>query len=106
MPGVYKLKKCPNCGVEHRKRGQHCSQSCANTGRELSEESKETIRKKQEEYYQTPEGLANAAMVKRLNEKRAIDNEKARKGEYIVQADDFYIDIPDLDSDGTENIRW
>jgi len=105
MPGVYKLKNCPKCGVEHRKRGLFCSQSCANQ-RESSEEKKEKISATVKEYTQTPEGLATAAMVVRQNEKRAIDNEKRRKGEYIVQEDDWYIEIPDFDSDGTENIKW
>jgi hypothetical protein len=45
-------------------------------------------------------------MVVRQNEKRGIDNEKRRNGEYIVQEDDWYIEIPDFDSDGTENIKW
>ena len=71
-----------------------------------SEEKKEKISVGVKEYAQTPEGLATAAMVTRQNEKRAIDNEKKRKGEYILQEDDWYVDIPDLDSDGTENIRW
>lgn len=105
MPGVYKLKNCPKCGVEHRKRGAFCSQTCANQ-REASEEKKEVLREKQLEYAQTPEGIATAAMVSRLNEKKAIDNEKKRKGEYILQDEDYYVEIPDLDSDGTENIKW
>ena len=105
MPGVYKLKTCPKCGTEHRKRGAFCSQSCANQ-REASEEKKEKISATVKEYTQTPEGLATAAMVSRLNEKKAIDNEKRRKGEYILQDEDYYVEIPDLDSDGAQNIRW
>jgi len=105
MAGVYRLKNCPKCGVEHRKRGQFCSQSCANQ-RAVSEEKKEVLRDRTLEYAQTPEGLATAAMVTRQNEKRAIDNEKKRKGEYILQEDDWYVEIPDFDSDGTENIKW
>jgi hypothetical protein len=105
MAGVYRLKNCPKCGVEHRKRGQFCSQSCANQ-RAVSEEKKEVLRDRNLDYAQTPEGLATAAMVTRQNEKRAIDNEKKRKGEYILQEDDWYVEIPDFDSDGTENIKW
>jgi 5-methylcytosine-specific restriction endonuclease McrA len=30
MPGVYKLKTCPQCNDLHRQRGKYCSQSCAN----------------------------------------------------------------------------
>lgn len=33
MPGVYKEKKCPYCGVTHRKRGVYCSKSHANLDR-------------------------------------------------------------------------
>lgn len=29
MPGVYKEKECPTCGVTHRKRGPYCGRSCA-----------------------------------------------------------------------------
>jgi hypothetical protein len=105
MPGVYKLKNCPKCDIEHRQRGPFCSQSCANQ-RESSEEKKEKISATVKEYTQTPEGLATAAMVARQNEKRAIDNEKRKKGEYVLEEDDWYVEIPDFDSDGTENIKW
>lgn len=33
MPGIYKRKTCPACGVEHRKRGEFCSKTCSNKGR-------------------------------------------------------------------------
>lgn len=105
MPGVYKLKNCPKCGVEHRKRGLFCSQSCANQ-REATQEKKDNISAGVREYTQTPEGLATAAIVTRMNEKRGIDNEKRRKGEYVLEEDDWYVEIPDFDSDGTENIKW
>ena len=36
MPGVYKKKNCPYCGVEHRKRGPFCSKSHANLHRDPS----------------------------------------------------------------------
>ena len=32
--GQYKEKVCPTCGVKHRKRGQYCSKSCSNKGRD------------------------------------------------------------------------
>lgn len=105
MAGVYRLKNCPKCGVEHRRRGPFCSQSCANQ-REASEEKKETISATVKEYAKTPEGIATAAMVSRQNIKRAEDNAKRKKGEYVLEEDDWYVDIPDLDSDGTENIKW
>lgn len=34
MPGVYRKKQCPTCGVEHRRRGVFCSKSCSNRGRD------------------------------------------------------------------------
>lgn len=33
MAGVYRLKKCPYCGIEHRKRGPYCSKSHAGLDR-------------------------------------------------------------------------
>lgn len=41
MPNVYRLKECPSCGAEHRKRGPFCSRSCGNK-RQHTEEQKET----------------------------------------------------------------
>jgi hypothetical protein len=41
MPGVYKLKNCPECNKEHRKKGLFCSQSCSNSHREVSEKQRE-----------------------------------------------------------------
>lgn len=34
MPGVYKEKECPTCGVKHRKKGMFCSKTCSNKGRD------------------------------------------------------------------------
>lgn len=34
MPGVYKEKVCPTCGTKHRKKGQYCSKTCSNKGRD------------------------------------------------------------------------
>lgn len=36
MPGVYREKECPTCGVKHRKKGQFCSKTCSNKGRDPS----------------------------------------------------------------------
>lgn len=30
----YREKQCPTCGVKHRKKGQFCSKSCSNKGRD------------------------------------------------------------------------
>jgi hypothetical protein len=103
MPGVYKKKNCPSCGVEHRKQGKYCGQSCAakvsNAQREVTEETKEKIKQKVNEYHQTPEGLATAAMVTRQNEQRAVINQKIRDGDYILAPEDYWIDIPNFEED-------
>lgn len=44
MPNVYRKKTCPTCGVEHRRRGEHCSRSCAQKGRPKTAEHKEKLR--------------------------------------------------------------
>ena len=43
MPNVYKLKECPTCGAEHRRRGPFCSRSCASRARVHSQETKTKI---------------------------------------------------------------
>ena len=81
MSGQYKEKNCPKCGVKHRKRGLHCSASCAAMGRPVSEETKELHRQNTREYLQTPEGIANSR--------------KTGDGTQIA-ADEFAVDIPDI----------
>ena len=107
MPGVYRLKLCPNCDKEHRKKGNYCSQSCAstvnNTGREQSEETREKISDTVNEYFQTPEGIATGHMVARQNTKRAEINQKIKEGHYILEPDDWAVEIPTFDDD--DNIR-
>jgi len=103
MPGVYRLKRCPNCDKEHRKKGNYCSQSCAstvnNTGREQSEETREKITNTVNEYFQTPEGIATGHMVARQNTKRAEINQKIKEGHYILEPDDWAVEIPTFDDD-------
>ena len=107
MPGVYRLKLCPNCDKEHRKKGNYCSQSCAstvnNTGREQSEETRDKISDTVNEYFQTPEGIATGHMVARQNTKRAEINQKIKEGHYILEPDDWAVEIPNFDDD--DNIR-
>ena len=107
MPGVSRLKRCPNCDKEHRKKGNYCSQSCAstvnNTGREQSEETREKITNTVNEYFQTPEGIATGHMVARQNTKRAEINQKIKEGHYILEPDDWAVEIPNFDDD--DNIR-
>ena len=44
MAGGYRLKTCPVCGVEHRKRGPYCSRSHAASDRVYDEQTKQKIR--------------------------------------------------------------
>lgn len=104
MPNVYKKKTCPQCNKEHRQRGVYCSISCGNASRTLSQETKQKISKKLQEYRQTPEGIATASIVSRNNIQRGINNEKERNNEYILQEDDWLVDIPVDNED--DNIRW
>ena len=36
MAGVYREKVCPVCQVKHRRRGEFCSKTCSNKGRDPS----------------------------------------------------------------------
>ena len=104
MPNVYKLKTCPQCSKEHRQRGVYCSISCGNASRTLSQETKDKISIKMQEYAQSPEGIATASIVSRNNINKAIINQKIKNNEYIPVEDDWLIDIP-LDNE-EDNIRW
>lgn len=82
MPGIYKEKECPACATIHRKRGQYCSQSCANSERVTTEDTKDLLRVRAYEYLQTPEGIANAKMINNPNR---------------VTIDEFAVDVPDIE---------
>lgn len=99
MPGVYAKKDCPNCKKTHRGRGQYCSISCANTGRKLSEETKQKLSKKSTEYRRTPEGIATTKTIARVTEKRHDINQKIKEGHYILEPEDYYLDIWSDDTD-------
>lgn len=90
MPGVYKKKVCPECGVEHRKRGVYCGASCASKSRTHSEETIQKIIDGNMAYRATPEGIAEG----RLNNRRVL---AMRNNDPIpVSRDDFAVDIPDM----------
>ena len=55
------------------------------------------------EYFQTPEGIATGHMVARQNTKRAEINQKIKEGHYILEPDDWAVEIPNFDDD--DNIR-
>lgn len=94
MPNVYREKECPYCGVKHRRRGPYCSRSHSKMGTIHSEETKQKIRDSAQEYLRTPEGIANAAAVSRRSTQRGINNAKIAAGEYILQEDDYALDVP------------
>lgn len=87
------MKTCPKCGVQHKKRGPFCSQSCGNS-RGQSDELKAQKAAKLKAYHQTPEGAATRSMASdfasRLNKNRALE----RAGEYVLSDPDWMLDIP------------
>lgn len=99
MPGVYKEKECPECGVLHRKRGIHCSQRCAQVGKTLSQDQKDKIGTKSHEYRQSPEGIASTSMLIRKRERFLSNQIKEKNGEYILTDDDWMVDIPSFSED-------
>ena len=82
MSGQYKLKECPTCNKEHRKRGLFCSQSCSNVDRPVTDNMRNAMRKVAVEYNRTPEAIAKQKM---LNTSLAT-----------MTVEDFAVDIPDL----------
>ena len=99
MPGVYKKKDCPNCKKTHRGRGQYCSISCANTGRIVTPETKQKLAEKSREYRRTPEGIATTKIIARVTEKRHDVNQKLKDGHYILEPEDYYVDVWNDDTD-------
>lgn len=90
MPGVYRKKICPVCSKEHRKRGIHCGQSCANVQREYTDETREKMSNSLKQYALTPEGITTAIM----NNRRV---HAIRWGKQMpVVAEDYLIDIPTI----------
>jgi hypothetical protein len=89
MPGVYRKKNCPHCGVEHRGRGLFCSIACSNSHREVKQETREKIK---------AIALDHGAITAARNVKRGEDNEKRARGEYVLQEDDWYV-LPPVDDE-------
>ena len=107
MPNVYRKKICPTCGTEHRKRGPHCSASCGNQ-KPHTEESKQKISAAIKEYVQSPAGLSSAAMQSERRKQLPKIRDKLERGEYILQPDDYALDVPFNmnDEEDDDNIRW
>lgn len=103
---VYRVKICPVCETEHRQRGPNCSQSCANKARKHSQETKDKISKSIQEYAQTPEGLARYNILAQLHEKRGIDNAKRAAGEYVLEPEDYALDVPfNMNDDDPDDVK-
>lgn len=81
MPNVYRLKTCPQCNKDHRKRGLFCSQGCHNSYRDVSDKVREHARKMGKNNAGDPGLIAHGHMLK--------------KG-IQTQAEDFAIEIPDI----------
>jgi hypothetical protein len=93
MGGIYKLKKCPNCGIDHRKRGLFCGQSCANASRVITDETKKKMSRSALEYNDTPEGIANARMASQRMSAQLLGAPPP------VTVDEFCVDLPDFPPD-------
>lgn len=79
MPGVYKEKECPQCGLKHRKKGIYCCQACASAARIPTEGMREHMREVVTEYNKTPEAIAHKKLF--------------NTG---ISIEDFAVDIPTL----------
>lgn len=93
----YREKTCPTCGKTHKKRGKYCSRSCGNI-RVHTEETKEILREKTADYYNSPEGLATR---RKLSEKLTAQNTDTPYD--MLSPDDYAIDIPDVSRIHTMN---
>lgn len=105
MPGVYKLKICPVCSAEHRKRGPYCSRSHAAQDRTVSAETIEKIResnrarvadKSSDEYQDAVANLRQATAVSKGRDTTPIPprqrpdrSGEVIDGDYWVSADDW-----------------
>ena len=85
MSDRYKEKNCKFCDKPHKKRGLYCSQSCASTDREPTDNMRSAMRKVAVDYNRTPEAIAKQKM---LNTSLAS-----------MTVEDFAVDIPDLPPD-------
>lgn len=105
MPGVYKLKTCPVCSIEHRKRGPYCSRSHAAQDRTVSDETKAKLSesglkryedKSSEDYQDTVANLRQATAVSKGRDTTPIPprqrpdrSGEVIDGDYWVSADDW-----------------
>ena len=100
-PPIYRKKNCPQCGVEHRKKGPFCSQGSHNRHRgPASEETKRKMSEKHIEWYKTPDGM-------REKQKLILNTRLRAEGRDTITTEDYYVEIPDIDSlSDEEKINW
>lgn len=91
MPGQYKLKECPQCGANHRKKGAYCSQSCASKDRPVTEDHRRSLQQAANEYKVTPEGVA---LRQKLTRQQIARNKGLEFNEVTIE--DFAVDIPTI----------
>jgi hypothetical protein len=72
MAGIYRLKKCPTCGTEHRKKGNYCSRSCGNK-RTFTDEYRDKLSLGQAARALTDEGEAHRYMLQQHAKKQDLD---------------------------------
>lgn len=101
----YRLKNCPTCNKEHRKKGPYCSQSCHNRVRPVKESTKQKLSEALLKHHQTPEGIATESKRKRLHHKYFKNRAAELNGEYVLKDEDYVIDIPNFD-DVEPKINW
>ena len=94
---VYRKKNCPQCDTEHRKKGPFCCQGCHNTFRGQTE----ATRLKQSISAKTSIDARAATQLLKTN------SILHKLGEEALTTDDYYLEIPDIDSlDDEEKINW
>ena len=108
MPGVYRKKNCPVCGIEHRRRGPYCSRSHAAQDRTISTETKAKLSesglkryedKSSDEYLDTVANIRQAAAVSKGRDTTPIpprkvstylQNGETIDGDYWIPVDDSF----------------
>lgn len=104
MPNVYRLKECPTCGAEHRRRGMHCSRSCGQKGKSKSEDHKRKIADSNREHMASDSETAEKSKWIITQQRRG----QGKTGEQLEQEMDGWSIVPphgldrqyEKDSDG------
>jgi len=98
MPGVYKEKECPYCGIKHRKRGQYCSASHAQLSRApISKETKQKISETKKEQFADRTGDAYLDQADRARNAADHSHDRIKDPVPPRQPDDFSGEVIDGD---------